>query len=60
MLGHSRWSIYVARVLEEVVRLHLDQVGGHIPHVLPVVNDADHGITTGEQCPAEGENKLFE
>lgn len=47
-LAESRWSMNVPRVLEEVVRAHLDQVGSTIPDVLAVIDDADKIVPTWE------------
>jgi len=44
MIGQARRGINVTRVLKEVIGLDLNQVGGHVPHILPIVDDAHHGI----------------
>lgn len=47
-LAEPRWGMNVSRVLEEVVRAHLDQVGCAVPHILTVINDADQVVTAWE------------
>ena len=47
--GWPRRGIDVARVLEEYVRLDVNEIGRIVPHVLSVVNDANHVVAAREQ-----------
>jgi hypothetical protein len=38
-------------VLEEMVRLHVDQIGGKVPYILPVINDTHQVVSTREKGP---------
>ena len=42
-------SVYVASVLEEVVRFNVDEVWGKVPDILPVVYNAYHMIPTWKE-----------
>lgn len=58
MFGHAGRRINVAGVLEEMVRLHLDEVRRHVPYIFAIVDDAHHGIAAREQRPAKLQNKI--
>lgn len=47
----SRGRVDVARTLEVDVFLNGNEVGCELPHVLSVIDDADHGVPAGEEIP---------
>lgn len=47
----SRGSVDVPRALEVDVFLHSDEVGRKLPHILSVIDYADHRVTTREKIP---------
>ena len=46
---HTRRSVYIASGLEKVVWFNVDEVGGKVPDVLTVVDNANHMIPTWEE-----------
>lgn len=58
ILLESRGGIDVACVPEEVVRHHLHHVGGKVPDVSAIINDAHQVVSTREQG-AGGEGLKF-
>jgi len=38
-------------VLEEMIWLHVDQIGGKVPYILPVIDDTHQVVPTGEKGP---------
>ena len=52
--GWPRRGVDIARVLEEDVRLDVNEVGRVIPHVLSVVDDANHVVAAREQRSGMG------
>jgi len=61
-LGHLSFpwpggGVDVPDSLEVDVLLHRDEVRGELPHVLPVVDDGDHGFAAREEVPVGGETR---
>lgn len=52
VLGKTRGCVDVSGVTEKVIRLHVDQVGGEVPHILSVIDDANQLVSAREQSPA--------